>query len=123
MRVFVIDDDPAILRLVDQVLRGLGHEPVLFSHAEELSQVAEPPEAAIVDWHLGDQSCEALVTDLRQKHPGLPTMIMTADCDLDLIQRALSLGAKGWWLKNTGIDNLRRQAAGLISSPSQRASA
>ncbi len=120
MRIFVLDDDPAILKLVANVLRSSGHEPVLATDAAEFDALDEKPDAAIVDWHLGDQTCEAVVAELRAKHVGLPVLIITADSDLDLIQRALSLGARGWWLKTTGVENLRRQLGDFLNQ-TQRA--
>ncbi len=121
MRVLVIDDDPSLLRLIEKTLVSAGHDPVLIVDPSEVDQVEGAVEACIFDWHLGDQTCEQLVEHTKARFPDAPFMIITGDTDLDLIQRALDLGAVGWWFKATGPENLQRQLAELYRRVDYRA--
>ncbi|MEM8782686.1 MAG: response regulator [Planctomycetota bacterium] len=115
MRFLTVDDDQAILTLVENLIYNLGHETVGCLTEEEAKQVEGEIHGVIVDWHLGDTTCEPLTRELKNRYPGVPIMMITGDSDLDLIQSALALGVQDWWFKPTGLENLKAQIKSMIA--------
>lgn len=116
MRFLVVDDDRAILTLIDNVIFGLGHEAVLAESEAEADAIAEPIDGVVVDWHLHDKTCAELTGRLKDRFPGVPIMMITGDSDLNLIQQALELGVQDWWFKPTGVANLQKQLKGMFAT-------
>ncbi|MEM1098289.1 MAG: response regulator [Planctomycetota bacterium] len=122
MRFLIVDDDPAIVMLLDNLIFKLGHEAVTCFEAAEVEAVQGEVHGAIVDWHLGDVTCEEVTLRLQEQFPGIPMMMITGASDLNLIQTALKLGVNDWWYKPTGIPKLKRQLQHLITEAAQRRS-
>ncbi len=114
MRFLTVDDDRAILTLVENLIFKLGHEAVACTSEAEVEGVTCEVDGVIIDWHLGDRTCEQIIRTLKSRYPGIPIMMITGDTDLDLIQAALTLGVHDWWFKPTGLENLKQQLAAMI---------
>lgn len=117
MHFLIIDDDQAILTLLENVIYRLGHDftSVMTEEAARLAKDT-PFDGVIIDWHLGDKTSEPLTRSLKQSHPDAMFMMITGDSDLDLIQSALSLGVNDWWFKPTGVANLKAQIQSMIQN-------
>jgi len=93
LKVLVIDNDPLIVEGTTSLLALLGHDP----HGADgpTAALAEPGpfDAALVDYQLG-ASIDGLVliAALREKHPGLPAALVTAQGSPALARRAASMG-------------------------------
>lgn len=101
LHLLVVDDHPVVrlglVHLLQRVRPGceVSDLPGL---AEAQALLAARPDIALVvlDVHLpGLAPLQALQT-LRQAHPLLPVLLISADSDADLAMRALSDGAAGW---------------------------
>lgn len=106
-RVLVVDDEPAILRLVAAVLGRGGFHAVPAATAREALAAADhdPPDAAIVDLGLPDMDGIELVAALRQRIAA-PLLVLTArDATADKIA-ALDLGADDYVVKPFDGDEL-----------------
>ncbi|MEM7577924.1 MAG: response regulator [Planctomycetota bacterium] len=115
MRFLIVEDDPTILALIDNLLGELGHDCVCCEEGSQVDRVEGEIHGAIIDWHLGDTTCEPLTRRLKTTYPLIPMMIITGDTDLDLIQAAISLGVNDWWFKPTGLRNLKKQLRQIIA--------
>jgi len=83
-RVWVIDNDADIRDGMAALLGGWGCRVACAASPEELSGPA--PAALLVDYHLGERRPDGLAVarGLRERHPGLPVVVITANHDAAL---------------------------------------
>ena len=78
-RVLVVDDDEAVRRLVDHVLRHAGYEVVLALDGKEaLARLDSSFEVLLCDKNLPLVPGTQVVLEARAKFPRLTTVLMTA---------------------------------------------
>ena len=110
--ILVVDDEPAICWGVKQLLEREGHRVTILSSGEAaLKAVAEQqPDLMLMDVRLpGISGLEAL-DRVRELHPNLPIVIMTAFGQLDIAVQVM---------RHTGVDYLAKpfdldQVAGVV---------
>ncbi|GGP23116.1 sigma 54-interacting transcriptional regulator [Silvimonas iriomotensis] len=75
-----VDDDADMLRLMALRLQAAGYRATTVASAEQaLAQIAvECPQLVISDVRLPGQDGMALFEEIRQRHPGLPVILLTA---------------------------------------------
>src|SRR3984885_12944633 len=79
-RVFLVDDDPLVLRAPGDMLGELGHEPIEMTSAKKALEAVyggERPDLAILDYAMPEMSGVALAELLRKTYPGLPLLLAT----------------------------------------------
>jgi signal transduction histidine kinase/DNA-binding response OmpR family regulator len=93
--VMLVDDDPDLADSLAGLLRLEGYRvAVAHSRDEALaSQATEPAQVALVDIRLGRDNGVDLVRELRDRHPELVAVMMTAYASLDATVAALRAGA------------------------------
>lgn len=109
-RIFLVDDEPAILRGLELLL---AREPYLLlcgsaaSPAEALQSILMvAPDLVVVDLHLKEhQGCE-LLRQLRRLQPQLRLLVFSLHDQPSLAQEALEAGANGYITKEEGTDKL-----------------
>jgi len=114
--VWIVDDDRSIRWVLEKALarEGIAHQT--FASAYEVRQalaVAEP-KVLICDIRMPGESGLALLADLRERHPQIPIIIMTAYSDLDSAVAAFQGGAFEYLPKPFDVDvalTLIRRAA------------
>jgi DNA-binding response OmpR family regulator len=96
-RVLIVDDDPALLRLMVRLVQGAGYDAVAASTAEEALAAAEQaaPGAAVVDVMLGEATGYTLASELKAKTGAAIVMITGAVVDHDNRRDAEVLGFSG----------------------------
>jgi CheY-like chemotaxis protein len=83
-RVLLVDDDPLVLMMTGDMLRELGHEPIMIASANkvlEFLRVNEPPDLAILDYAMPEMTGAALAERLRDAYPALPLVLATGYSD------------------------------------------
>lgn len=124
MLIWVIDDDKAIRDLAGRTLTDMGYETSCYADPADIdAQDDAVPAGIMIDWHLTHGTCEAALADLHQRFPQATLMLITGDSDLDILQKAMTLGVTGWWFKPAGAANLRTQIRSMFKLPAQRRSA
>ncbi|MGB5202090.1 MAG: nitrogen regulation protein NR(I) [Sedimenticolaceae bacterium] len=93
--VWVIDDDRSIRWVLEKALTKAGMQVTTFSNANGVMEALErdEPEAIISDVRMPGMDGFALLERIKQKHPELPVVIMTAHSDLDSAVSAYHSGA------------------------------
>jgi FixJ family two-component response regulator len=93
--VWLIDDDPAIRWVLERALRDDGLSPRTFEAAEAALQAlkGETPAAMVVDIRLAGVSGLEMLRQVRNTHPELPVIVMTAHSDLSNALSAYEAGA------------------------------
>jgi FixJ family two-component response regulator len=118
-RVFVVDDDLAMLRGVARVLKQHGYGTVLFSSAEAFRGHDDYENAAciVLDINLKDGSGIELRHGLKAAGIYVPVIYMTANDNPVVRAAAVQSGCLAYLAKpfsaNSLIEPLRRASAGL----------
>jgi two-component system nitrogen regulation response regulator GlnG len=114
--VWIVDDDRSIRWVLEKALARDGIAYQTFASAYEVRQalaVAEP-QVLICDIRMPGESGLALLADLKERHPQIPIIIMTAYSDLDSAVAAFQGGAFEYLPKPFDVDyalTLIRRAA------------
>ncbi len=101
--ILVIDDEPAILQVIDQRLKGEGFQVRTAGDGKTaLAAIADPgrqPDLLILDLMLPDMDGLDLLRSMRRAGSNIPVIILTArDDDVDVIV-GLELGADDYVVK------------------------
>jgi len=106
--VWVIDDDPTIVRLFEQAVRRLGYEVQTGESAADLWRLAEarPPDVVILDVMLPDANGVELLPDLRDRFSSLPVIVSTSHATADLAVEAMKAGAFDFLTKPVDLRRL-----------------
>ena len=133
VRVLVVDDDGAVLVSLALLLKQSGFEPLrAASAAEALDLLArEPVDLVLQDMNFslqtGGEEGLALLAQLRERHPALPVLLMTAWGSIGLAVAGIKAGAANFFTKpwdNGQLIELVRATLALsspASGPSRRA--
>ncbi len=92
--ILIVDDDPAILDIMERVLRSAGYS-VLLAHggwsAVQTFQTANPPPHLLVtDVVMPDLTGPVLAARLRKMRPELKVLFISGFHDTELVQRFVS---------------------------------
>ncbi|MDC9593729.1 nitrogen regulation protein NR(I) [Xenorhabdus sp. IM139775] len=110
-KVWIVDDDSSIRWVLERALSGAGIECISFANADAvltaLSQdhaAQDNPEVILSDIRMPGLDGLALLNQIKQNHPQLPVIIMTAHSDLDAAVSAYQHGAFDYLPKPFDID-------------------
>jgi len=96
--ILVVDDEESLVRLAEEVLAGLGYEPVgCIGAAQALRVFRRTPErfdAVITDAIMPEMSGTELLAELRGLRPGLPAILMSGYGGADLAAAAQAAGVQ-----------------------------
>ncbi|PHM70813.1 nitrogen regulation protein NR(I) [Xenorhabdus sp. KJ12.1] len=105
-KIWIVDDDSSIRWVLERALSGAGMDCVSFENADSvlaaLSQ--NSPEVLLSDIRMPGLDGLSLLNQIRQNHPQLPVIIMTAHSDLDAAVSAYQHGAFDYLPKPFDID-------------------
>ena len=94
--ILVVDDEPALVELVEEMLAECGYEPVGFaSSAAALAAVREQPgrfDAVLSDQTMPGLTGEELARELQALRPELPVVLMSGFVSAGLVERARAAG-------------------------------
>ena len=110
--VWIVDDDRSIRWVIEKALSREGIAFNSFSSAQEALDAlsAATPEVLVSDIRMPGRSGLELLQAVKQRHPAVPVIVMTAHSDLDSAVAAFQGGAYEYLPKPFDID----QAVGLI---------
>ena len=107
-RVLVIDDEPAVRDLLERVLANAGHHVVLERTAEAalIRLARERFDVIVVDNNLPKMTGLELMSIVREHHPDLRAIMITAYDTQAVEVRARALGVVAYVAKPFGIVTL-----------------
>jgi len=110
--VWIVDDDRSIRWVIEKALSREGIAFNSFSSAQEALDAlgASTPEVLVSDIRMPGRSGLELLQTVKQRHPAVPVIVMTAYSDLDSAVAAFQGGAYEYLPKPFDVD----QAVGLI---------
>lgn len=112
--IWVIDDDPGIRYVLEEYLQSQGMRVMTFSKgidlldAFETTPAKQHPELVMADIRLNGENGLDVMKTLRQKHPALPVIVMTAYSDLKTAVGAFQGGAFEFLAKPFDLDEVGR---------------
>jgi two-component system nitrogen regulation response regulator GlnG len=111
--VWIVDDDQAIRWVLEKALARAGIETVSFSGASDVEAALKEqvPAALVSDIRMPGKDGLALLKSVKNRHPDLPVIIMTAYGDLDSTVSAFQGGAFDFLAKPFDVN----EAVTLIS--------
>ena len=129
--VWIVDDDRSIRWVFEKALSREGIDHSSFASAQEALDAldAGPPEVLVSDIRMPGPSGLELLQAVRQKHPEVPVIVMTAYSDLDSAVAAFQGGAYEYLPKPFDVDQAvelirraleeRRRDAAALELPSE----
>ncbi len=111
LRLVLIEDDTAILKLIAKVVKDVGMDVVAACEDAEsgiAAAVAHKPDLAVVDLMLPKISGEEAIQQIRQKSPNTKIIALTAVDMPARIMNVLKLGAHGYLIKPFKADRMLR---------------
>jgi two-component system OmpR family response regulator len=116
MRILIVDDDRAILNLIQRVLRDEGYAIDTASTGEEARTLALVHEydGIILDLNLGDRHGFEILQELRRAGRRTPILLYSGKGDSATIVRGLDAGADDFVVKPVSNEELRARVRTLV---------
>ncbi|MBV9346799.1 MAG: response regulator, partial [Pseudolabrys sp.] len=111
-RVLVVDDDPVQRRLLENMVRRFGYEPLLAEGGDEAARLLTGPKPARIDCVVLDlmmPGLDGLGVLARMKEAGcnIPVIVQTAHGGIDNVVSAMKAGATDFVVKPAGPERLQ----------------
>ena len=125
--IMVIDDEPAWVRLAEEMLAELGYDPAGFqSSTDALESFRAEPErfdAVLTDEMMPELSGTALAAEIRRLRPDIPIVLMSGYSDSGVVTRALAADVREVLRKPVASRDIAESLGrALRPRPSQRTS-
>lgn len=105
LRVLVIDDEPAIRKLLRMGLATQGHQVLEASNARSaLQHLATDPDLVVLDLGLPDMEGLDLLREMRERNDTIPIVVLTSRDDEAAKVQALDAGADDYVTKPFGMN-------------------
>ncbi|MFC4350808.1 sigma-54-dependent transcriptional regulator [Fodinicurvata halophila] len=106
--ILMVEDTTALAAVYHEYLVRDGHQVTLAATGQAALQVlaAAPPALILLDIRLPDIDGMEILDRVRQEHPHLPVVVMTADGSVNLAVQAMRRGAYDFLVKPFSADRL-----------------
>src|SRR5438132_12512031 len=105
-RVLLVDDEPALLFTLSQLLKSRGLEPVLARSAKEALTKLDGVDGVVTDFSMPDMDGVQLVQAVHERDESLPVVMLTAHGSERIAVRAMKSGAYEYVTKPFDIDEI-----------------
>jgi DNA-binding NtrC family response regulator len=111
-RILIVDDDPVQRRLLDNMVRKSGYEPLLAETGEQAVAMLSGPGAqrvdcVVLDLVMPDLDGLGVLARLRENGINLPVIVQTAHGGIDNVISAMRAGAMDFVVKPVGAERLQ----------------
>jgi two-component system response regulator DctR len=113
--VLVVDDDPSIAGLLDQVLQDWGYEVLVARNGQEGLDLlgGRCVDGIVLDMHMPIMDGRTMLDELRWLGHQMPVLMMSGASEEQSLRRLLQEGAQGFFIKPFHLASLQ-QACGKI---------
>ncbi len=120
IKVFLVDDHEIVRRGLAELINS-EEDMVVCGEAGRVDEAlhriaATSPDVAVLDYQLPDGNGVEVCREIRDLHPNVASLMLTAFSDDDALFSAIMAGARGYVLKqirgNDLVDSIRRVARG-----------
>jgi DNA-binding NtrC family response regulator len=105
--IFAIDDDPAILFTLEQILRKESHRVGTFERAAEAIARLDEADLVLTDLAMPGMDGLAVLREVKERRPELPVILLTAFGSEKVAVSAIKAGAYDYVAKPFDNDDLR----------------
>ena len=117
--ILLIDDDPAVLDMVQSALAHYGMEVHAYPDAAQALELIQNPAAPEFDLVITDINMDGLdgfdvIHKVKTLHPSLPVVLMTGQASVDYAVRAMRMGASNLFMKPIAIRDLVQSVFHLV---------
>ncbi len=114
-RVLVVDDDPAILEVIDLILTDEGYEVErLLDGKAVLKRNDGLPDLVLLDIWMSGSDGRDICRFLKKQLPGLPVILVSAKQDVGKV--AAAVGADDFLSKPFDVDDLLVKVRGYLTA-------
>ncbi len=111
-RILIVDDDPVQRRLLDNMVRKSGYEPLVAEGGDAAAALLTGPEAAtidavILDLVMPDLDGMGVLARMREAGLSIPVIVQTAHGGIDNVVNAMRAGAADFVVKPVGAERLQ----------------
>jgi DNA-binding response OmpR family regulator len=124
MRILTVEDEPAILRMLERGLTAAGHQVLTADNGEDGAVLAEDDtvDLVLLDIGLPELDGYEVLSRIRAHRPELPVLMLTARDDLVNKVRALDRGADDYLTKPFAFEELLARVRALTRRVDQASS-
>jgi len=119
-RILIVEDEPDVLLLLENRVRGAGHEVMSASDGERGLELAleERPDLVILDWMMPKLDGIEVLERLRADGPGrdIKVLMLTARSQQKDVERAFAAGADDYIVKPFSSRELIERIAALLTA-------
>ena len=112
-RVLIVDDDPVQRRLLDNMVRKFGHDPVIAESGEQAAAMlsgGERFDCVVLDLLMPDLDGFGVLARMRTSGLTVPVIVQTAHGGIDNAVSAMRAGAADFVVKPVGAERLQFRA-------------
>ena len=117
-RILIVEDEPDVLLLLENRVRGAGHDVVSATNGEEgLTLVAtEKPDLVVLDWMMPRRDGIDVCEEIRASDPEhtIKVLMLTARSQQSDVDRAMAAGADDYIVKPFSSRDLIERINALI---------
>ncbi len=111
-RILIVDDDPVARRLLDNMVRKSGYEPVIVDGGDAAAALltgseASTIDAVILDLVMPDLDGLGVLAKMREAGVSIPVIVQTAHGGIDNVVNAMRAGAADFVVKPVGAERLQ----------------
>ncbi len=117
IKVWVVDDEPAIRELLNVIVSMAGYDVETFAGGAEVLACADPPpNAVLLDLMMPEVDGVAVLKELKRRHPKLPILILTAVNEVSRAVEVTKLGADDYLVKPIDQELLKTTLERIFST-------
>ena len=104
-KILIIDDQPGIRLLLNEVFKKEGYTPLLAANGMEALKIFEEEliDCVLLDMKIPGMNGLEILKHLKAKNKRIPVIMMTAYGEQELIDEAMKLGASNYFTKPFNI--------------------
>jgi DNA-binding NtrC family response regulator len=109
-RILVVDDDPVQRRLLENMVRKFGHEPMLAESGEQAVRLlasGERFDCLVLDLVMPDLDGLGVLARMKDAGHAMPVIVQTAHGGIDNVVSAMRAGAVDFVVKPVGAERLQ----------------
>src|SRR5882724_5145221 len=111
-RVLIVDDDPVQRRLLDNMVRKLGYEPIVAEGGDAAMAALTGSDGAridavVLDLVMPDLDGLGVLAKMREAGVAIPVIVQTAHGGIDNVVSAMRAGAQDFVVKPVGFERLQ----------------
>jgi DNA-binding NtrC family response regulator len=110
-RILIVDDDPVQRRLLDNMVRKFGYEPLVAEGGDAAARLLTGPDGAgidavVLDLVMPDLDGLGVLARMREAGLAIPVIVQTAHGGIDNVVSAMRAGATDFVVKPVGVERL-----------------